>query len=48
MQGKSTKAKKGFIKSIARGDFVRLECLEKSSDRIILSDTNTFGTFTFI
>jgi hypothetical protein len=48
MRNKSTKSKNGYVQCSLRGDFVRLECLEKSPERIILSDTNRVGTFTIL
>lgn len=48
MNGKTTRTKNGYIQSIKRGDFVRLECLEKSLDRTIVTETNTIGTFTIL
>lgn len=48
MNGRTTRAKNGYIQSIKRGDFLRLECLEKSSDRTIITDTNTIGTFSLV
>lgn len=48
MKGKSSRAKNGYIQSTLRGDFIRLECLEKNANRIILSDTNTVGNFTIL
>lgn len=48
MKGKISRAKNGYIQSTLRGDFIRLECIEKSEYKIILSDTNTIGTFSIL
>lgn len=42
MNGLITRAKNGYIRGRKRGDFIRLECMEKSP-RIIFSDTINIG-----